>query len=213
MDIKSKLAGTQGALEGLVRHIPGYTGYREKEDRRAADKQLRTVLAQRFQEQRDRLGEVQQQLTETGRLASIVTLERSMMKLQLLIDRIRTAAYGYSGFFDAVQVREQQLEALHKFDAALAEQVQHVRALIDQLADAAAKELETGTAANELIAALEKINTLFGRRQDAILGTADVAVGDAEDSGADVAVQAVTEEPVVSSDPDSLDTALLEDAE
>ncbi len=176
VDIRSKWAETQGALEELIRHVPGYTGYKDKEERREADKQLRMVLAQRFQEQRDRLAEVQRTLTDTGRLASIVTLERSMMKLQLLIDRLRTAAYGYAGFFDAVKVREQQLEALQRFDAAIAEQVQHVRNLIDQLSDAAAKELETGTLANDLIAALEKVNTLFSRRQDVILGTSDVAV-------------------------------------
>ena len=180
VDIKSKLADTQGALEELIHHIPGYTGYKEKEERREADKQLRMVLAQRFQEQRDRLAEVQRQLTETGRLASIVTLERSMMKLQLLIDRLRTAAYGYSGFFDAVKVREQQLEALHKFDAAIAEQVQHIRELIDQLAEAAAKEWETGTMANDLVAALEKVNALFSRRQDVILGVAEETEAPAE---------------------------------
>jgi len=175
MDIKGKLADTQGALEQLARSIPGYVGYRDKEDRREADKQLRMVLAQRFQEQRDRLAEVQRQLTETGRLASIVALERSMMKLQLLIDRVRTAAYGYSGFFDAVKVREQQLESLHKFDEALAEQVQNIRILIDQLAEAAAKEWETGRPANDLIAALERVNTLFSRRQDVLLGETEEA--------------------------------------
>jgi len=188
VDIKGKWEETQGALEDLIRHVPGYTGYKEKEERREADKQLRMVLAQRFQEQRDRLAEVQRTLTDTGRLASIVTLERSMMKLQLLIDRLRTAAYGYSGFFDAVKVREQQLDALQRFDAAIADQVQHVRSLVDQLTDAAARELETGTLANDLIAALEKVNTLFSRRQDVILGTSEVAV---EPDQADVSDETV----------------------
>ncbi|NOZ06915.1 MAG: hypothetical protein GXP41_11305 [Chloroflexi bacterium] len=180
MDIKGKLADTQGTLERLAHNIPGYTGYKNKEDRREADKQLRMVLAQRFQEQRDRLAEVQRQLTETGRLASIVPLERSMMKMQLLIDRVRTAAYGYSGFFDSIKVGEQQLEALQKFDSALTEQIQTVRKLIDQLAEAAAKEWETGTASKDLMTALEGINALFSRRQDVILGVEDDA-GDLED--------------------------------
>jgi len=177
MDIKGKLADTQGTLERLAHNIPGYTGYKNKEDRREADKQLRSVLAQRFQEQRDRLAEVQRQLTETGRLASIVSLERSMMKMQLIIDRVRTAAYGYSGFFDSIKVHEQQLEALQKFDEALTEQIQTVRKLIDQLSEAAAKEWETGAASKDLIAALERINALFSRRQDVILGVEDEAGG------------------------------------
>jgi len=128
------------------------------------------ALIRKFEEQRRRLGEVQVQLTNTGRLASIVTLERGMMKLQLLIDRLKTASYGYAGWFDAVKVEEKELDALYAFDGALAEGLEKVRGLIDALAEAAGKEEETGTAGNELLAALEEINATFTKRQDVIIG-------------------------------------------
>lgn len=168
-DLRERITEAEGGLERLMRALPGYKGYKEKELRRQADKLLRSRLARRFEEQRRRLGEVQVQLTNTGRLASIVTLERGMMKLQLLIDRLKTASYGYAGWFDAVKVEERELDALYAFDSSLAEGVEKVKGLLDRLTEAAAREEEMGTAANELLAALDEINATFTKRQDTIL--------------------------------------------
>lgn len=169
-EIKRRIAEGESGLERLIRAIPGYRGYKEKELRRQADKLLRSHLARQFEAQRRRLGEVQVRLTNTGRLASIVTLERGMMKLQLLIDRLKTASYGYAGWFDAVKVEERELDALYVFDSAMAGSVAQVEGLIDALAEAAAREEETGTAGNELLDAVEEINATFTKRQDAIIG-------------------------------------------
>jgi len=73
-------------------------------------------VARKYEEQLKRLGEVQYQLTARGRLASVVTLERAVMKLQYMIDRIKTASYGYKGVFAAVKVDEAALDKLYAFD-------------------------------------------------------------------------------------------------
>ncbi|MFQ6014057.1 MAG: hypothetical protein ACE5NP_01265 [Anaerolineae bacterium] len=169
MDIKGKIERELSGLEKLAANIPGYQGYKEKEVRREADKVLRLHLAQQFQEQRSRLNQVQVQLTDTGRIAGIVTLERAMMKLQLLIDRLKTASYGHAGLFDAVKVKEKELDALYAFDSALSDGVDGVATLIDQLSEAAATEQETGGLANKLVATLEELNSTFSQRQDVIL--------------------------------------------
>ena len=46
-------------------------------------------------------------------------MERVSTRLQTLIDRIRTAAYGYAGFFDLQRVKEPELDRLAAFDKAL----------------------------------------------------------------------------------------------
>ena len=169
MDIKGKVTRGLGGLEKLVASIPGYKGYKEKEMRREADKLLRMHLARQFEEQRGRLSEVQAQLTEKRQLATVATLERAMMKLQLLIDRLKMASYGYAGWFDAVKVREEELDALYSFDNALADGVAQVAGAIDGLAAAATKDEDPAAMANDLVATLERINGTFSKRQDVIL--------------------------------------------
>ena len=169
-DLTEKIQASQSKFEELVSKIPGYAGYKQKEQRREADKLLRLHVARQYEEQLRRLNDVQYALTATGRLASIVTLERAVMKLQLLIDRIKTASYGYAGLFDGIKVDEQALDQLYSFDLAMLEGVNEISSLLDKLAAAAETEAGTAAEANDLVAALERLNTTFSRRHDVILG-------------------------------------------
>lgn len=168
-DLTEKVQSSQNKFEDLVSKVPGYAGYKQKEQRREADKLLRLHVARQYEEQLRRLQEVQYALTARGRLASIVTLERAAMKLQLLIDRIKTASYGYAGVFDAIKVDEDALDRLYSFDLAMLEGVSELSALLDKLSEAADAEAVTAAEANDLVMALERLNTTFGQRQDVIL--------------------------------------------
>ncbi len=169
MDLRERVTGAREALERLVGVIPGYRGYKEKELRREEDKLLRVHLAQRFEEQRGRLTKIQSRLTDAGQLKAVVALERAMMRLQLLIDRLKTAAYGHAGLFDAVKVKQEELDALYNYDYALHDGVAQVSGKIDKLS-AATDETVIIAAAEDLVGALEGINEAFSRRQDVILG-------------------------------------------
>ena len=92
-----------------------------------------------------------------------------MLRLQLLIDRLKTASYGYAGWFDAIKVEEKELDALFAFDSALTENLGQVTRIIDLLAEAVAKDENPSSLASDLLATLEELNTAFSRRQDVIL--------------------------------------------
>lgn len=168
-DLTEKIQASQSKFENLVAKIPGYAGYKQKEQRREADKLLRLHVARQYEEQLRRLNEVQYALTASGRLASIVTLERAVMKLQLLIDRIKTASYGYAGLFDAIKVDEGVLDRMYEFDLAMLEGVNELATLLDRLSTAAETEATTAAEANDLVATLERLNTTFSDRHDIIL--------------------------------------------
>jgi len=167
-DLRKRIESARNKVEEMVKDIPGYKGYKDKEVRREADKLLRLQVARRFEEQRRRLNNIQVQLTNAGRLGVLVTLDRALMRLQLLIDRLKTASYGYAGLFDAVKVREAELDALYNYDAALIDHVDKVKALIDSIA-AAKKDEDVAKAGNALLEALEEVNETFSKRQDVIL--------------------------------------------
>ena len=168
-DLTEKIQSSQNKLEQLISRVPGFAGYKQKEQRREADKLLRLYVARQYEEQLTRLSNVQHAMVSQGRLKAMSTLERGVTKLQLLIDRIKTASYGYAGLFDAIKVDEAALDRLYDFDQAMLEGVDKIAADLDRLDEAAQAEAATLTEAGQLIADLEALNNTFSRRQDVIL--------------------------------------------
>ncbi|MGI6376569.1 MAG: hypothetical protein ACOX3S_11275 [Anaerolineae bacterium] len=168
-DLTAKAQGSQGKLESLLNKIPGYGDYRQKELRRDADKLLRMQVAGRYREQLQRIGDLQFTLTEQGDLKGMMVLERAALKLQLLIDRLRTASYGYSGFFDAVKVSDDTLDALYDFDLAMLDGVDRVGQELDRLAGLVSEGTMVGQEANAIVRMVDELNTTFGHRQDVLL--------------------------------------------
>jgi len=167
-DLKKRIEGAYNKVEELVKDVPGYKGYKDKEVRREADKLIRLKVARGLQEQRRRLNSIEVRLVNAGRLGVLLILDRSLMRLQLLIDRLKTASYGYAGLFDAIKVREEELDALFDHDVALLDNVGQVKTLIDAVA-AAEEDAELTEAGSTLLEALEEMNETFSKRQDVIL--------------------------------------------
>jgi hypothetical protein len=169
MDLREKVKEALGGFEQLVAKVPGYKGYKEKEMRREADKLLRQHLARQFEEQRRRIPDLQKQLIRSGQIGLLDDLESGGMKLQFLIDRLKTASYGYAGFFDAVKVKEKQLDALYEFDNALMDEVSTVAAGLDQVSEAIAAKEGAAEAIADLVNTVQGVNDTFSKRQDVIL--------------------------------------------
>ena len=55
------------------------------------------------------------------------------LKIRQFIDRIRHASYGYSPFFNATKVKEEELTAVYEFDLALLENVDIVGRGVDNV--------------------------------------------------------------------------------
>jgi hypothetical protein len=168
-DLRDTVEGALGGLEGLAAKIPGYKGYKDKELRREADKLLREQLASRLGEQRQRLSEVQNRLISQALIEYLDDVERAVSKLQLLIDRVKTASYGYAGLFDAIKVKEAQLDALYEFDNSMLGFVDEIAADVDQVESAISAREGIGEAISELVETAEQANRTFGHRHEAIL--------------------------------------------
>jgi hypothetical protein len=120
-------------LKSIMMKVPGYRGYAERESRRAADKELRVATAAAFASQVTRITRVQEQMITVGDFTRPEQLDRIIGRLQHLADRIRTASYGFSGFFDDDKVDEVVLDRLYAFDLEIANGVEQVGDLIARL--------------------------------------------------------------------------------
>jgi hypothetical protein len=168
-DLRETVNAGLGGLESLAKKIPGYKGYKDKELRREADKLLRTQIAGKLDDQRRELSEVQNQLVSQAQIEYLDDLERAVMKLQRLIDRIRTASYGYAGLFDAVKVKEDQLDALYEFDNKMFDFVGQIASDVDQVTSAIAAKEAIGETIAKLVETVDQANITFGHREEAIL--------------------------------------------
>jgi hypothetical protein len=171
-DLRETVQSALGGLENLTKKIPGYKGYKDKELRREADKLLRMEVAGKLDDQRKRLAELQNRLISQAQIEFLDDLERAVMKLQLLIDRIKTASYGYAGLFDAIKVKEEQLDALYEFDNKMLDFVGEIAADVDRVASAISAKEGIGDAITDLVDTAEQANLTFGHRDEAILQAA-----------------------------------------
>jgi hypothetical protein len=132
-DFQQQIESERGKLKELLLKVPGFKGYIELEDRRTADKLLREVVADRYQEQLDRLTAIQTDFVDRGDLDYVDDLEAVVVKVRTFIDRIRHAAYGYSGFFSAIRIDAEKLDKLYDYDQALLEGIDLIAAGLNTL--------------------------------------------------------------------------------
>ncbi len=135
-DFQGQIEEGRGKLKELLAKIPGFKGYIEMEDRRTADKMVRDVVADRFQEVLDRLTGVMSEFVDRGDLEYVDKLEGAAVKIRTFIDKIRHAVYGYSGFFDAIRIDEVKLEKLYSYDQALLDGIDGISETLTGLAAA-----------------------------------------------------------------------------
>ena len=164
-----------GAVEEMLKGLPGIEGYVEKELRRDVDYRLRQTIGTQLDEQKQRLFDVQQKLLKHGGLKWLDHVDGAIQKLQILIDRVKTAPQGYAGMFDAVRIRAEDLDALHRFDVGLQEHVAGLRLAVDALNVAADNNEDMGAVVSSLTDVLIEINALFERRDEAIIDPALLA--------------------------------------
>jgi hypothetical protein len=164
-----KISPSRGGLEKLVGSIPGYQGYKEKEMRREADRLLRDTLARKYEEQWSRLSGVQKRLMSAGGIEFTDDLESAAVKLRGFIDKLKTAAMGYGGVFDAVKVKEDTLDKLYAFDNALADGLTQISGTIDAIDAAIAAKQGVPEAIGRFDDQCRYLVTTFEQRKEVLI--------------------------------------------
>ena len=153
-------------VETILRYIPGFRGYLEKEYRRDADALQRQWLTDRLSRAKRSMDQFARPLADAGKIDLLPEVDRIRGKLDNLIARIDGAMRGYSGFFDLVRVKEDLLDRVYQHDLAM---MQDVDALGDALEKLPACE-DPAAALAELYPRLESLNEKWDERADMLAG-------------------------------------------
>ena len=158
--------------ERIVAAIPGFRGYKEKELRRESDKLIRNHLHRKLSESKHYLKSVFQKLSDRRYFDVITDMDRLMAKVDRITEKVNHASYGYSGFFDIVKVKEENLDRMIDFDNKLVDAADGLAADVDVFKAEIAKG-ETKNVKEKVQSITDKIEAFevtFDKRTEVILG-------------------------------------------
>jgi hypothetical protein len=157
VDIRQTVDQDRGALKRLQLMIPGFRGYRQMEDIRAADSQLRTQVANNVDRILASLQDTRATMSRMNEYAGMTDLATVLSDLQVLSGRIRHAEQGYSGISANIRFQQSRLDQLYEYDYGFVQ-------ASDQLA-ALAPPIQAAAQAGDTAALSTSIQALRGQTQ------------------------------------------------
>lgn len=170
-DFFQKVTSQTDPFKKLVGHIPGFSGYVERQNRRDADKLLRDTVALRFEEQWKRASNLQADLVSAGSIQYVDDLEKASIQLRTFIDKVSTAPRGYAGLFDAVKINEPELQALYQFDLAFFDLAEQIGRALDTVEASLADEAALPAAIRNLTTLSRLAVETYNKRTEAVTGS------------------------------------------
>ncbi len=171
-DVYSDVKGQMRLSERIAAFIPGFRGYKEKEIRRESDRLIRNHLGLKLSMEKNDLREISQKIADRRYFDVLTDVDRLIAKMDRVVEKVNHASYGYSGFFDAVKVKEDSLDRMIDFDNKL---VDNINALATEI-DAFKADLASGNTSNlksrvqSVADKIEGLEDTFDKRNEVILG-------------------------------------------
>ena len=138
-DMRDRIRKDEGSLQRLASYIPGFAGYRDRQIRRKADEMVRHYLVGMLDDVREDMDEFLNRWAHAGNLAQLEELDRVRRQLGEVRDKLRYADYGYTGWFDAAKIKEDELDEMYAYDLGLREKIVAVGQAVQNLAAATAE--------------------------------------------------------------------------
>lgn len=149
---------------GLLDTILRYRGAAGEERIRDEDRRIRDDLAATYGALVDRVRQVGRQLAEKRNLEAVGPVDEFAQTLDHFVTRLRTATYGYAGFFSELDPDPGVVDQLRRFDQGLASGVGEVERPVATLEKALAEGGDTAEPARQGTAAARALLARFDLR-------------------------------------------------
>lgn len=152
--------------------LPGFRGYKLREQRREADRIVRDYIYTEFERSRDDLMKGFQALSDSKNPELLEPMNRIVANLDQIAERINHASYGYSGFFDSVKIEEPELDRMLTYDTQLMDLARKfVEAAASFRQDLDQGKIEGARSAQETLdGSLRSLELAFDQRRSVIEG-------------------------------------------
>jgi DNA repair ATPase RecN len=167
-----RVQASEKPLERLMLILPGFRGYKLREERREADRIVRDYIYRALEQARDNLMGCFQSLSDSKVAELMEPMNRIVAKLDQVAEKVNRASYGYSGFFDSIKVEEPELENMLAYDSQLMDLVRKVSDATSSFkADLSQGKLENAKMNQQALdASIGNLDSAFDQRKAVIEG-------------------------------------------
>ena len=172
-DIRDRIEEDRGLLKKIQTYVPGFRGYRRREDIRDADRMLRARLAHEMSLQRRGLEECRGILVQSPGSRELEMVGGLISQFKKIEGTIAHAAVGYSGIAADIAMKEDELDRLYEYDLGMLDHLRAMSTSIEGLKNAL-MAADEGTIFRELMnikARTADFEERFGARLRVIEGT------------------------------------------
>ena len=129
-DFRDRVEEDRGWIKKIQMHIPGFAGYRTREDIRAADSLFRIEMAKLLSDVRMKLEGERTHLSEKYLMDYLWRLGKTLTKMRTTEGKIRHASQGYSGISPPIRIKEDDLDRLYEHDEGLLKKVKELKEML-----------------------------------------------------------------------------------
>lgn len=152
--------------------IPGFRGYKIREERREADRIVRDYIYRTLKGSRDDLMGCFQLLNSAGIQEVMEPTNQLIAKMDRVAEKVNRASYGYNGFFDSVRIDEPQLDQMITYDTQM---MDGARKLADSISTfktqlSQGKFEDTRNVEGALDSSITQMEAMFDKRKAVIEG-------------------------------------------
>jgi hypothetical protein len=127
VDLRSKVEEDRGLIKKIELLIPGFRGYRKREDLRIADSLLRSQLADRIGSVRRTIESCREKLTRNMALEFLEETASLVNQITLVEGKVRHAEQGYTGVSPDIRIEEEELNRLYEWDLSLLSHIEDLK--------------------------------------------------------------------------------------
>ncbi len=172
-DIRQRVQEDQGILKKIQMFVPGFRGYRQREDLRDADRMLRDQLAKKLGAQREEVEGARSLVTRSFRSKELELMGKVINQYKRTEGLVSHSAMGYSGISADIQFKQDELSRLYDYDAAMIDGLSSMQQAIEAVKASLTAEDNPAARANitQLKSLIDNFEDQFKRRIDLIQGT------------------------------------------
>lgn len=115
-NIRDAVTDSRGLIKKIQLIIPGFRGYRIKEDLRAADELLRKQISNKLNRAMSQLQSARSKLATDGDFNNLTEIASALSKIQQLDGEMLHSSQGYSGISPTIRIDASKIDSLYEYD-------------------------------------------------------------------------------------------------
>lgn len=170
VDLRERVKEDRGLLKKLELAIPGFRGYRKREDLRIADSLLRKQLADNLGDIKERIELCRQDIAKNMEMELLNEIGELMNHITSTENRVRHAEQGYTGISMDYQIREDELNMMYEWDLNLISDIEKLSNSVNSLQTTigTGNTTDINQKINDVENEIRAFNSLFDKRVQTI---------------------------------------------